>query len=227
MTTQTDKCGIVRVGNVDVQLLAAGDVIVRMMRNGKDWEPETRAIWRGLIFEDRVVVDVGAYTGVYSIASVLMGARALAIEPHPANFRRLKANAAINSVKIEALWMAAGDKDEICALGMDKPADEINDIAEIGNGLLQVPIVMKRIDELQFRARICLIKIDVEHYEVNVLLGALRTIMMHKPFVLVETLSSAETLAVTGMLSAVGYTEARVLDQRNRLYVDGGNLRSV
>ena len=227
MTTRVDKCGVIEVGNVMVQLLAAEDAIVRMMRNGKVWEPETRAIWGHLVRADDVVVDVGAYTGIYSIASALMGARALAIEPHPANFRRVKANAAINSVKVDALWMAAGERNEIRMLGVNKPFDQISDTAWLGEGLAKMPIVTKPIDDLEFRARICLIKIDVEHYEVNVLIGALRTIAMHKPYVLVETLSDAETAAATGTLSAVGYTEVRVLDQRNRLFAAGGTRPMV
>ena len=173
MTTRIEKSGIVVVGQVEVQLLAEGDAIVRMMRNGKIWEPETRAIWGQLVRSDDVVVDVGAYTGIYSIASALMGARALAIEPHPANYRRIKANAAINSVKVDALWLAAGERNEIGMLGIDKPTEQINDRAWLGDGAVKMPIVIKPIDDLEFRARICLIKIDVEHYELSVLFGAL------------------------------------------------------
>src|SRR4029077_1531697 len=62
MTTQSaDKCGEIYVGGVCVQLLAEGDAIVRMMRNNKIWEPQTRAAWGGLVRPGDVVVDVGAY----------------------------------------------------------------------------------------------------------------------------------------------------------------------
>jgi FkbM family methyltransferase len=171
-----------------------------------------------------VVVDVGAYTGIYSIASAMMGCRALAIEPHPANYRRIQANAAINSVKIDTLWMAASDGDEIRTLSFNKPVDQITDTAWLGEGPMKIPVVSKRLDDLIFRARICLIKIDVEHYEMSVLIGALKTIWTHMPAILVETLSEAETSAVAGTLSAVGYTEVRALDGRNRLFSVGAVL---
>jgi FkbM family methyltransferase len=222
VTTQSAaKTDWVLVGSILVELLAEGDAIVRMMRNNKRWEPETRAIWKTLVRPGDVVVDVGAYTGLYSIASAAMGAKALAIEPHPANFRRIKANAAINSIKVDALWMAASDGDELCMLGMNKPVDQINDTAWLGEGSVKIPVVTKRLDDLVFRARICLIKIDVEHHEVPVLTGALQTICKHRPTIIVETLSPEETQAVRDTLGVLGYTERGTLDGRNRLFCAG------
>jgi FkbM family methyltransferase len=210
-----------------VHLLAADDAIVRMTRNQKIWEPETRGVWQQLVRGDEIVVDVGAYTGIYSIASALMGAKAVAIEPHPANFRRLKANAAINSVMVDALWMAASDQHTLRMLGANKPADCITDTAWLGEGLTQFPIVTKPIDELRFGAKVCLIKVDVEHHEVQVLGGALRTIWLHKPFIIAETLSGTEASAIADVLGVIGYTETRVLDGRNRLYGYGANVQAV
>jgi FkbM family methyltransferase len=216
--TTLEKTGAIYVGGVPVHLLAEGDAIVRMTRNGKVWEPETRSAWDRLLRPGELVMDVGAYTGIYSIASALLGAKVLAIEPHPANFRRLKANAAINSVKVDALWMAASNTNEVVQLGFNTPADQVNDTAWLGEGSNKIPVVAKRIDDLVFRERLCLLKVDVEHYESSVLAGALKTIWTHQPIIVVETLSKAETETIVGMLAGIGYTEAFLFDQRNHMF---------
>jgi hypothetical protein len=67
-------------------------------------------------------------------------------------------------------------------------------------------------------ARIGLIKIDVEHYEVDVLLGAANTIAKDKPLILVETLNAEAYDTVAMMLATAGYRWRCTLDGRNKLF---------
>jgi FkbM family methyltransferase len=216
---------VIPVGHVNVQLIAEGDAIVRMTQNGKAWEPETRSVLGEWLVQSPLctVLDVGAYTGVYAIAAALMGHKVVALEPHPSNYARLLMNCALNSMRIEALPVAASNETGTRRLHVKL---RINDTASLEHkaadplctDYIEVPI--KRIDDLVFKSRVGLIKIDVEHHEVNVLLGAQRTIATHKPMILVETLDikAFDAVCLCLQTSTVGYTLKGVLDGRNKLF---------
>lgn len=214
----------VSVGSVVVQLLRDSDAIVRMMEQ-KDWEVATRGSWQGLTRRDQLVIDVGAYTGIYSIASVLMGCKVLALEPHAGNYRRLVANAAINSVMIDAHQIAASDKDDMRMLRSKKPHDRLSDTASIVREVLKPgeygePVLTKRIDQLlDPNERVCLIKLDIEGHEVEALLGAQETIKRHQPNIIVEALDPLAFGLVASTMRLMEYECETKFDGRNWLFV--------
>jgi FkbM family methyltransferase len=213
------KTATIRVGEVDVQLLREGDAIMRMMANGKLWEPETREIWGRLVYPGDCMIDVGAYTGVYAIASALMGAKVSAIEPHYHNYRRLRHNAAINGVTMEMLRVAASNRTIAQVSLRMKHLDCLSDTASLVEPWPYSQLVRSvRIDDLDVPGEVGLIKIDVEHHETIVLAGAKRTIMEHRPLVLVECLTPQAVDMVDTIMREMGYSVAKVFDNRNRLY---------
>ena len=210
------------VGNAQVQLLDDGDAIVRMTNNRKLWEPDTRGYWRNLVKRETVVVDIGAYTGIYSIASAMMGAKVIAFEPHPANFQRLKLNAAINSVRIKAIRCAVSDKQGVTSLNLKHGEERISDIGSLvfQPDVLTCGIAVDtcKLDNVTFTKPVSLIKIDTEGHEPAVLAGALQTIQSHKPSVVVEVLTPSIARAVDDIMRMIDYSLVKVLDKRNRLY---------
>lgn len=208
----------IQVGTVQVQLLDADDVIVRMTKNGKVWEPETRAMWGELTQPETLMIDIGAYTGVYAIGSALMGAHVMAFEPHPANYKRLKANAALNSVRINMLECAVSDRTGHRALMMREAPSVLSDIASLEYGGGDVRVQTRRLDDVVMTYRVTLIKIDAEQHEPQILMGAERTMREHRPFVVVECLTPALSAAVDCWMMNMSYKVEAVLDRRNRLY---------
>jgi FkbM family methyltransferase len=211
------------VGSVEVELLTDGDAIARMKNNYKPWEPQTREAWRALIKPRYMVIDVGAYTGVYAIASALMACKVIAIEPHPANFKRLRSNAALNSVKIEMIEAAASDTGCMQNLFMKKKLDALCDTAAMqpdeNAGLLNgVTVRSIRLDDLTLCSQVCLIKIDVEHHEPYVLRGGLRLIGEHRPIIVVEVLHAEAHINSQEILHGMGYKAQASLDGRNWVY---------
>jgi FkbM family methyltransferase len=211
------------VGGVMVELIDDGDAIARMTKNGKSWEPATRAIWGALVRPGDMVIDVGAYTGVYSIASALIGAKVIALEPHPANFRRLRDNAAINSVRIEMIEAAASAEKGEAGLYMKRATTAICDTASLDHHEQAVAVSVRtvRLDDLKLSAQVCLLKIDVEHHELDVLAGALRLITTHRPAIVVEVLTNEEEMGVAYCLHDLGYKSDIKLDGRNQFYSYG------
>jgi FkbM family methyltransferase len=217
---------VVPFGNVRVHLIVEGDAIVRMMRNGKAWEPETRLAWPELVAPDEVVIDVGAYTGVYAIASALLGAKVIAIEPHPRNFSRLQKNVHLNhmAAKVQTLQIAASSRRCVKVLRMKGLVEGLSDTASFHNhGTHMIQVQAKALDGISHKRdlsmRVGLMKIDVEHHELAVLKGARELIAANKPAIVIETLTNAEDQAVADFLHGFGYTLKRQLDRRNRLYV--------
>ena len=212
------------VGNVSVQLIAEGDTIARMMLNGKVWEPYTRAAW-GLLVQRctpiDLVLDVGAYSGVYAIASALMGWKVMALEPHPTNYARLLRNAALNSMRIDARPLAASNVNGTKTLHTKKPVEVMSDTASLldGGQAHSIEVPTRRIDDLPLGgARVGLLKIDAEHHELDVLLGAKQMLETHKPLVVVETLNTQAYDVVSMQLMVSGYRRAGILDGRNAVY---------
>lgn len=216
---------VIPVSNVNVQLIAEGDVIARMMSNGKAWEPQTREAWSWLVVHgcqaDGMVLDVGAYTGVYAIAAALMGRRVMALEPHPTNCARMLMNAALNSMRFEVMTFAASDVSSVRALYTNKPIDVMSDTATLLDdepGMYGTEVLTTRVDDLPLACRVGLMKIDVEHHEVEVLDGARGVLAACKPIVVVETLNTPAFDRVAMLLHVCGYKHVTTLDKRNAVY---------
>jgi FkbM family methyltransferase len=214
-----DRTAVIRVGEVDVQMLCEGDAIMRMTANNKLWEPETREVWPELFDPRDGVIDVGAYTGVYAIASALIGSKVIALEPHPANYARLRQNAAINSVRMEMLPVAASDKCGPVLLRTKREPMCLSDTASLVDPWPHtVAVGAVCIDGLALPEWVGLIKIDAEHHEASILEGAKDTITSHNPLVLVECLTPQAIYMVDTIMREIGYSIAEVFDNRNRLY---------
>lgn len=136
------------------------------------YEPE---VWRSVMASlrpDDVVVDVGTFIGLYTIAiAKRLGAngRVVAIEADPTTFRLLQKHIALNNVqnKIEAFNVAAGERSG--EVWFQAKGDLQSTIVQNKNeNTVAIPI--QRVDQLVERADI--IKIDVEGFEERVLEGA-------------------------------------------------------
>ncbi len=123
-------------------------------------------------------VDVGAYAGVYTVlASAVIGARALAIEPIPNAYSRLLENIRENGVqdKVTALNIGLSDSDKV--LWFDSSLGTRNRVVkdtEINNTCVSVQV--RRLDDLIKDDKPALIKIDVEGYVTPILRGAETTL---------------------------------------------------
>jgi FkbM family methyltransferase len=198
-----------------IRLIDTDDRIVLHMQ-GKGYEPETLAVWARAVQPGRVALDIGAYTGLFSIIAAKRGACTVALEPMPANRWRLGINIAANKVLVEVLALAASDKVGTATLHHNpKVALTTGASLEPGNTLhresFEVPCTT--IDRLALN-NIAAIKIDVERHEPAVLRGAMQTIRQERPVLLIETLGGAAH--ILDLLP--DYRIAAVLDGRNTLF---------
>lgn len=140
----------------------------------QEFEDELFAI--NLLRENELFVDIGANVGMFSImVTATTGARVIAIEPSPSSSRAFKRHILLNDLMdritlIEACAGNANDK----AFIMNTVAMENFIVLEGDNlapGMVKVPMI--RIDDVVDGTIPCVMKMDIEGFELQALKGAM------------------------------------------------------
>lgn len=168
------------------------DRIQRLMWCGA-YEPETRALFRSLVTEGSVVVDVGAHIGYFSaLAGSLAGETGAvhAFEPDPGCFAALASNAS-HWRGIVPWNLAVSDGSGSATLFRSARRGESGwaSLLDGGGAGEEVVVPTVALDEWarsEKIARIDLVKIDAEGAELRILRGAERILAEHRPAVLLE-----------------------------------------
>jgi FkbM family methyltransferase len=140
-------------------------------------EFEDMAFVLHLLRYNDLFVDVGANVGSYTVlASAVIGAKTIAIEPIPETLKWLQKNILINDISkvVSILNIAIGDYDGYATLTTNK--DTINHVVskKTEKNIIEAPI--KKLDSVLKNKKPLLIKIDVEGFETQVIDGALKTL---------------------------------------------------
>jgi len=190
-------------------------------------EPREYEWFSNALHEGGTFVDVGANVGGYSVRASKIGARVIAVEPDPDNYRVLKLNLELNQcIDAYVLNIAAGRREEVRELY------ESSDGAPAGYSLLQAKssgkvkcsVEVKPLDvtipPLLNNERIDLLKIDVEGVEAEVIKGAL-DLLKSTRYMIVEVIPSTKSrmLEVLDLLRPLGF---KLIDKvcRLSLYCD-------
>ena len=100
---------IIEVDGMEIVLVDTDDRQCIHMTSGRGYEKESLTAWAQMVRPHEVALDVGAYTGLYSIIAAKRGAAAVALEPMPAQFWRLGINVAANRERVVRMDCAASD----------------------------------------------------------------------------------------------------------------------
>jgi FkbM family methyltransferase len=188
------------------------------MKEDDGYERQTLRMWSSVVKPGQVVLDVGAYTGLFSIIAGLNGASVVAFEPMPANRWRLGINLALNKVAATIYDCAVSDTNGKATLNFN-PGVPLTTGASLEPGIphhrTSLLVRTVRIDGLALQ-NIAAIKIDVERHEPAVLRGAMQTIKRDRPVMMIETLDDAMREAILEMLP--DYNITAVLDYRNTFF---------
>jgi FkbM family methyltransferase len=161
------------------------------------WEPTSLRLWAELAGRaEGVVLDVGAYSGIYSIlaATVNPRVRVLAVDIQRDCVDRIRENAHVNDLgKVEPHHAAASNRSRTMRFFFRREPDILTSVASLvdtdyANDSAEVTAV--RLDdflaERRVREDVSLIKMDVEGAELDALDGLGETLATARPAVLVE-----------------------------------------
>jgi len=181
------------------------------------YEPEFLNALRKYVRPGDTCVDVGGNLGYYCLLMAnLVGpqGRVITFEPVEENIAVLKENLAVNKIKnVELVNSALGAQPGTLSLirseaGSISATPSIRGYAVEGEqSSIDVPVTTldEYLEEKSWRPAV--IKIDVEGAELEVLRGALNTLRVARPTVLVEVhgWEEASTADVRDLFSSVGY----------------------
>jgi FkbM family methyltransferase len=181
------------------------------------WEASSLRLWSELARRSRVIMDVGANTGIYSLLAAIVNPEAdvYAFEPARRIFTKLQHNIAQNGLtRVHLFECAASDHDGTAVLydfDTDLPySASLNpDMFDASVERTRVSVPTRRlaavVDNEKLHA-LDLIKIDVEKHEPEVLRGLGRDVLLRfRPTILLEVLTDELGEEVERTIGDLGY----------------------
>jgi len=182
------------------------------------WEPEVLRVLPGLARLARGVVDVGAHTGLFTLMALAENpiAQAVAIEPVMANAQLLHTNLRENGLLGRCIVAVAAVADVPGIVDFDLGPVKVPmtaSIATAGTNGVRIPAVS--IDSIgDWLPSIDLIKIDVEGFEHLVFQGAQKTLIKHRPTLVIECLPGSRVEEFADLWGELGYRRFHLLSDR-------------
>lgn len=174
-----------------------------------EWTEPEMTVLNAILAPGDFVLDIGAYIGTHSIffaKKVAPNGLVYAIEPQRLQFNLLATNVTINNLlNVICINKFVSDVEEKVKVPFLDPDVEQNfggiKIGKINQGELVESLV---IDSLNL-PRVKLIKIDVEDGEVDVLMGAKKTILRCRPALYVENNTIERSEKIIKTVLSFGY----------------------
>jgi FkbM family methyltransferase len=141
------------------------------------------------------VIDVGANIGLYTVLAakrVGSSGHVFAFEPVPENIKLLRENLDLNDVsaRVEIQEVAVGEKPgELELFLSDRQIGTHSAARSLVGGSRSIRVPMQSIDAFVTSRgiqHIDLVKVDVEGYDGQVVNGAVHSLRLHKPILLIE-----------------------------------------
>lgn len=202
---------------------------------GKGYEATSLQVWRRLAPHARVILDVGANTGIYTLVACCVNpaATVFALEPVDRVFRRLKRNIELNGYRVMLEKLAASDTNGSAKI-YDLPSDHEYTasldhlMSQDCNGVIEYEVPTKRLDDVLFCAglrTVDLVKIDVEQFEPQVLLGMYAFLSQCRPTLLIEILNDRIAREVNEITRDLGYSIFQIVEHRGLVHT--GHIRAT
>jgi FkbM family methyltransferase len=188
------------------------DLNMMCRENLKYWESSSREIFSILSLTSKCAVDIGSYTGVYTLVAAKTNKKisTISFEPNPDLYATLVKNIRINRLKNFKLEQLALDK-EIGSATLylnHERYTSIGSLIKSSESGKKMAVDRTTLDAYCFKNNVVfvdLIKIDVEGYEINILEGAKETLEKYSPIILMEALTAGSLESQYLYLNQFGY----------------------
>jgi FkbM family methyltransferase len=162
------------------------------------WEKRSVKLWTVLSKDAKIIFDIGANTGLYSLIAktINKSCEVYAFEPLPGVFRIFEDNVKENNYNIHCYLKGLSDYDGKATVYLPEGTDfaysvTVNKKTISQNNFQEVQIDVNRLDTFIKQHKIehiDLMKIDVETHEVEVLNGMAEYLYKFKPTLIIEVL---------------------------------------
>jgi FkbM family methyltransferase len=202
--------------------------VQRQLRRGglASYEPDTQATLLALVEVAPAPVeffDIGAHIGLYStLISVIFGddkVRVRAFEPTPKTAGIARRMAEANGAPVQVNELALASESGFATLYVSAKAETSNSLAEgFREALDEIKVEVTTLDAYCAAHEVTpnVVKIDVETFEAQVLMGGLETFKTARPAVVIELLGSDrldESITALRQLARFGYVAYRLTDK--------------
>lgn len=175
-----------------------------------DFKDFTLDVWCHWCEEEGIYIDVGAHTGMYTVAALVSNKnnRLVSIEPLPLNFYRIISNLRLNNfdnTKVKLFNIAVSDKNKSVKFDIRTPWSYLSKGGKISDQGVNMNAI--KLDSLDFSSNslgIKGIKIDTEGEDLKVIHGSEKIITKFKPKIIVECRRN-NILDIFNFLSKFGY----------------------
>ncbi len=178
----------------------------------RNWESVSLEVFSELCQESRRVLDVGAYSGMYSMVAATdnCAVEIVAIEPNPRILPILKSNISVNGFegRVQIVEAAANDSGGSGVLYLNRDSKQASLVEGFGTTpqFQEVNVLLKTIDSIcEKYGPADLVKIDVEGAELRVLRGSISLINRTRPTFIVELLNVEAFSSTRTFLGKFGY----------------------
>lgn len=160
--------------------------------------------------DEGIYIDVGAHTGLYTVAALVSNDKnhLISLEPFPLNFYRIITNMRLNnfSNKNATLFnVAVSDNNKLVNFDVRTNWSYLSKGGKINNEGVSMRAI--NLDSLTFSNNnhdIKAIKIDTEGEDLKVVYGAEKTIKKHMPKIIIECRKD-NIIEIVNFLSGIGY----------------------
>ena len=185
------------------------DFRIECRSNFSEYEVISRRFFFNSSKSAQIILDIGAYSGIYSITAGLanLNAHVYAFEPNPEIFTLAQHNIKINDLSKRVTLMPL-------ALGYESGREKLffnvsgwetatASLDNCGDNFIEVDV--STIDSNFGNIQVDLIKIDVEGFEAKVLSGGMKTLIKSHPIILSEVLTNRDMDSQSEVLLSLGY----------------------
>lgn len=206
----------ISVGSVKVELEASDRIVSERLDKGIDFEPKTLALFPSLIRPGSIFLDIGCYSGLFSIAAVKLGAKAYGFEPMEENRRQIDINKKRNQVDFIVYPVAVSSKGGKGELAYNPKVKLTAGASLDRKSGPKRSVDLVTIDGYCFRNVSC-IKIDIEGHEPQALRGMRETLKRERPSLIIEANDGVHQEMVIEELGH-GYELEAIIDERNMYF---------
>ncbi len=225
---------------VKFQLLSnPSDDLFTLLRsnNLSRWEPGSLELWTLICKRSSTVIDIGAYSGIYSILAAKNGvANVISVEPNPNTRHRLQRNLKLNKIESCTVLSSPLGEDSGVKLGLYVPESNLMPsgmrLESSGARYLNSDLEVVNIDDerwlriethetsklddlIDINRAVNAMKIDAEGMEIQVLKGSEQILRKYQPHLIIETWSEETTKSLNAYLKGFGYNDGLLIDDQD------------